>query len=101
MGIMFHTRGYLSSYIEKSSKTSLFGGRDLAGRPAPVQKRFKFSTLGSRERTAEAGAFEGRCGGSEPQRARYVLFLRDRERKGAVKHISGSESVHGMHGECR
>src|SRR3954447_13278701 len=97
MGRLFYFRGGLSSYIEKSSKTSLFGGRDQSTRRALAQKLFNFSTLWGGERAPKAGAFQGRRRGRETQCRRNVRLLGNGERKSAVEDVARAQRIHGVH----
>src|SRR4051812_13461795 len=99
MGRLFHFRGGLSSYIEKSSKTSLFGGRDQPTRRALAQKLFNFSTLRSGEGAPKAGAFQGRRRGRETQCRRKGLLRGEGERKGAGEAAPRPQRTRGGHGK--
>ena len=101
---LFHLWGRdIPSYRENSSKYKPAIGRSRPGwgHPPWLKSSANFSTLRGGKGATEAGAFQRCSGGGGPQRARDVLILGDRERKGAMEYVAGAQRIHGMHRKGR
>src|SRR5271155_3962098 len=77
----------------------LLAGLIRVSRVAVAQKFCDFSTLRGGEGAAEAGAFQRRSGGGEPERLGQGLLFGDGQRERAVEYVAGAERIHSMHRE--